>query len=149
MTRLLLIDGSDLMEWLVARLVPFNVEIVRAASFSEADRLLRDQPPDAAIFNLTPRHLDWRALLSHCLRHEPAIPFLCCSAIENDLERDGPLPCRPRDHFTKSISKEEFRALLERLFAESRAGGDKRRMDGDESLSCPHGKVLDPTSAKA
>ena len=122
MTRLLLVDGSDLMSWLVARLIPRTMEIVRVGSFAEADRCLREQPPDAAIFNLSPRHLDWRALIDRCVFHEPAIPFLCCTAIENDEERDGPLPCRPEDYFTKSVSQEEFRARVKRLCAEFGAG---------------------------
>lgn len=120
MTRLLLVDGSDLMGWLVARLIPGNVEIVRATSFGEADRCLRDKPPDVAIFNLTPRHLDWRVLLDRCSDRQPVIPFLCCSPFENDFERDGPLPCRQEDYFTKSISRDEFQKLLSRLCTESR-----------------------------
>jgi len=120
MAKLLLVDGSNLMGWLVARLIPKNVEIVRARSFAEADELLRDDPPDTAIFNLAPRNLDWRALLDRCVHHEPSIPFLCCSAIDNDEERDGPLPCRQEDFFTKSIPQDGFRRLLESLCAESR-----------------------------
>jgi DNA-binding NtrC family response regulator len=144
MTRLLLVDGSDLMEWIVAHLIPRNVEVVRVGSFAEADRLLRNQPPDAAIFNIAPRHLDWRALLERCLHHEPAIPFLCCSAIEPDEERDGRLPCRPEDHFTKSIPQDEFRELLTRLCAESRARGNLSR--GAARSGVPEDRNLGPKS---
>lgn len=126
MTRLLLVDGSDLMNWLVARLIPRGMEIVRVNSFAEAEQCLREQPPDAAIFNLSPRHLDWRVLIDRCVFHQPAIPFLCCTAIENDEERDGPLPCRPEDYFTKSVSQEEFRARVERLCAASGARAKDR-----------------------
>ena len=96
------------MGWLVAHLIPSDVEVIRAASFSEADRCLREQPPDAAIFNLMPRHLDWRTLLDRCVRGQRVVPYLCCSAIDNDEERDGPLPCRPEDflhevYFAKGI----------------------------------------------
>jgi DNA-binding NtrC family response regulator len=147
MTRLLLVDGSDLTSWLVARLIPRHMEIVRVGSFAEADRFLREQPPDAAIFNLTPRHLDWRALIDLCVFHEPVIPFLCCTVFENEEERDGPLPCRPEDYFTKSIPKDEFRALLERLCAESGAR-EKERFSG-EGARCggPGDRKLDPTPA--
>jgi response regulator RpfG family c-di-GMP phosphodiesterase len=147
MTRLLLVDGSDLTGWLVAHLIPCSVEIVRAGSFAEADRFLCEEPPDAAIFNLTPRHLDWRALLSRCLHHEPVIPYLCCSAIENDEERDGPLPCRPEDYFTKSISQAEFRTLLERLCAESRARGRERFSGRGARRGAPEDRKLDRTPA--
>ena len=126
MTRLLFVDGSDLMGWLVARLIPRNVEIVRVDSFVEAARFLREQPPDAAIFNLTPRHLDWRTLIDRCLRHEPVIPYLCCTAIENDAELDGPLPCRPEDYFTKSIPLKDLRLLVNRLVEEARTNRHDR-----------------------
>ena len=142
MTRLLLVDGSDLMGWLVARLIPRSVGIVRAGSYAEAERYLREQPPDAAIFNLTPRHLDWRALIDRCVYHSPAIPFLCCTVFENDEERDGPLPCRPKDYFTKSISKDDFQALLERLCSTPGAGeeggnpvkGERNGVSADRNL---------------
>ena len=147
MTRLLLVDGSDLTGWLVEHLIPRSVEIVRAGSFAEADRFLCEEPPDAAIFNLTPRHLDWRALLDRCLHHEPVIPYLCCSVIENDEERDGPLPCRPEDYFTKSISQAEFRKLLERLCAESRALGRGRFSGRGARRGVPEDRNLDPTPA--
>jgi len=144
MTRLLLVDGSDLMGWLVARLIPQCVEIVRVGSFDEADSYLREQPPDAAIFNLSPRHLDWRALIDRCVYHRPAIPFLCCTVFENDEERDGPVPCRPKDYFTKSISKDDFRALLERLCAESGAGEDDQNTVTGERRRVPADRNLDP-----
>jgi DNA-binding response OmpR family regulator len=121
MARLLLVDGSDLMGWLVAYLSPADVEIVRVRTFAEAERCLSERPPDAAIINLMPRNLDWRSLLDKCFDRRRAIPVLCCSAMENDEERDGPLPCRPRDFFTKSIPQEEFRELLEGLLAKSSA----------------------------
>ncbi|MFV2072266.1 MAG: hypothetical protein ACC742_06395 [Thermoanaerobaculales bacterium] len=126
MTRLLLVDGSDLMRWQVSHLVPYEVEVVRAASFAEADRFLREDPPDAAIFCLTPSRLDWRTLLGHCTDHQPVIPFLCCSALEIDEDIDGPLPCRPEDYFTKSISLKEFRQLLDHLVTEAQAKHTER-----------------------
>jgi hypothetical protein len=145
MTRLLLVDGSDLTSWLVARLIPRTMEIFRVGSFAEADRFLREQPPDAAIFNLTPRHLDWRALIDLCVFHEPVIPFLCCTVFENEEERDGPLPCRPEDYFTKSISQAEFRTLLERLCAESRARERGRFSGRGARRGVPEDRNLDPT----
>jgi DNA-binding response OmpR family regulator len=147
MTRLLLVDGSDLMGWLVAHLIPSDVEVIRAASFSEADRCLREQPPDAAIFNLMPRHLDWRTLLDRCVRGQRVVPYLCCSAIDNDEERDGPLPCRPEDFFTKSIPQNDLRKLLERLFSESRGRRGGRFSGQAERTGAPEDRKLDPTPA--
>jgi len=146
MTRLLLVDGSDLMGWLVAHLIPSDVEVIRATSFTEADRCLREHPPDAAIFNLMPRHLDWRSLLDRCVRCETVVPYLCCSAIDNDEERDGPLPCRPEDFFTKSISQNDLRKLLERLFSESRAQSGGRFSGQGERTGGPGDRKLDPTT---
>jgi len=147
MTRLLLVDGSDLMGWLVEHLIPSNVNIVRATSFSQADQLLREQPPDVAVFNLTPRHLDWRFLLDRCIHHEPVIPFLCCTALENDEELDGPLPCRQEDYFTKSISQSEFRTLLGRLTLESRVQERGRFSENGERCGVPDDRILDPPPA--
>jgi hypothetical protein len=131
----------------VAHLIPRTMEIVRVGSFAEADRYLREQPPDAAIFNLTPRHLDWRVLIDRCVFHEPVIPFLCCTAIEYDEERDGPLPCRPEDYFTKSIPQEEFRALVGRLCAESGAGDNKRFSGKGERGGVVEDRRLEPEPA--
>lgn len=147
MARLLLVDGSDLMGWLVAQLIPCEVEIIRAASFAEADRCLREQPPDAAIFNLMPRHLNWRTLLDRCVHSQGVVPYLCCSAIDNDEERDGPLPCRPEDFFTKSISQNDLRKLLEGLFSESRARQRGRFSGQGERAGGPEDRKLDPTPA--
>lgn len=147
MTRLLLVDGSDLMGWLVGRLIPCNVEIVRAGTFAEAERCLRTQPPDAAIFNITPRHLNWRVLLDRCVRHEPSIPFLCCSAFEHDEQNDGPLPCRPEDYFTKSIPQDGFRTLLERLCADSRIRERDRSSRKGTRRGGPEDRTFDPTPA--
>jgi len=145
MTRLLLVDGSDLMGWLVARLIPSNVEIVQAASFADAERFLRDQLPDIAIFNITPRHLNWRSLLDRCMCNDPVIPFLCCSAFEIDEERDGPLPCRPEDFFTKSIPQDGLRTLLERLCAESRARERGRFSGQGTRRGVPEDRTLETT----
>ena len=147
MTRLLLVDGSDLMGWLVAHLIPPEVEVIRATSFTEADRWLREKPPDAAIFNLMPRHLDWRTLLDRCVQGERIVPYLCCSAIDNDEERDGPLPCRPEDFFTKLIPQNELRNLLERLFAESRARERGRFSGRGKRSGHPQDRRLDRSPA--
>ena len=147
MKRLLLVDGSDLMGWLVARLIPCNVEIVRAGSFAEADRFLSERPPDVAIFNITPRHLDWRSLLDRCIQNEPVIPFLCCSVVENDDECDGPLPCRPEDYFTKSIPQDGFRKLLERLCAESGTRERERFSGHGPRCGGPEDRTFEPTPA--
>ena len=126
MTKLLLVDGSDLMGWRVSHLAPCEVEVVRATSFAEAERILREDPPEVAIFCLTPCHLEWRTLLGRCTSHQPVIPFLCCSAFEIDERFDGPLPCRPEDFFTKSIPLEDLRRLLNRLVEEARTNHPDR-----------------------
>jgi DNA-binding NarL/FixJ family response regulator len=113
--RLLIVDGSDLTAWLVAHAVPAGVEVVRAATFAQAVRILRDAPPDVAIFNLTPSHLDWRTLLETCDRHEPPVPFLCTSPLDEANASDSPLPCRPERFCPKSLLVPELRARIERL----------------------------------
>jgi two-component SAPR family response regulator len=85
--RILVVDGSQLMGWLVDSLTPASVCVQQTTSFDEAMGLLRSHPPHAAIFNIGPSDLPWAELHTICDSHKPRIPFLCCSAVE-DLPAD-------------------------------------------------------------
>lgn len=80
---MLLVDGSQLMGWLVDSLTPPTVDVRQTTSFEEATDILRNDPPDAAIFNIGPSDLPWCELHTMCETHKPRIPYLCCSAVED------------------------------------------------------------------
>lgn len=115
MTRVLVVDGSELMGWLVQHLVPRHVEVVRAATFSEANSVLSHDPPGAAIFNITPSNLNWQQLVEICCRQDPPVPFLFCSTLSPAEESEIELPCL-RDHvFDKPMRISELRLSLNEL----------------------------------
>lgn len=84
---MLVVDGSQLMGWLVDSLSPPSVDVCQITSFEEAKDLLLTDPPDAAIFNIGPSELPWSELHALCDTHRPRIPYLCCSAV-GDIPAD-------------------------------------------------------------
>jgi two-component SAPR family response regulator len=115
MSRLLVVDGSHLMVRLVEMLVPDDVEVVQASRFSDARTLLAFDPPDAAIFNLTPSDLQWSRLVVLCHEHSPVIPFVLCSTLERNLPEELDLPFPPLAVVTKPVQIAELRQTLDRL----------------------------------
>lgn len=90
--RVLVVDGSTLMGWLVQSLASSRIDVICARTFDDARRHLQHHPPDAAIFNITPCDLPWHELRDLCRCRNPAIPFLCISTVEeceNELEICG------------------------------------------------------------
>lgn len=118
MVRVLLVDGSQLMVRIVEMLVPDGVEVVQASRFVDARTLLAFDPPDAAIFNLTPASLDWPRLVSLCHDHEPPIPFVLCSTLDRDPSDELELSGRPVAMIRKPVEVAELRSTLDRLLLE-------------------------------
>jgi two-component SAPR family response regulator len=115
MARVLVVDGSHLMVRLVEMLVPDDVEVVQASRFADARTLLAFDPPDAAIFNLTPWDLEWSRLVALCHEHAPPIPFVLCSTLDRDLPDELGLPCPPLAVLGKPVQVAELRETLVRL----------------------------------
>lgn len=125
--RLLVVDGSRLMAWLVAQVVPPGVEVVHVASLADAERILVEDPPAAAIFNVTPTLAAWRALVDRCAGHRPPIPYLCSSALDGaETLASGLAPGDPA-FLPKSLPVAELRARVGALLARARAESAKRR----------------------
>jgi len=119
MVRLLIVDGSPLMAWLVSTLAQPEVKVERATSFKEAETILKENPPDAAILNITPAHLNWSLLGDLCRVHQPPIPFLCCNAVPAEADDDefiaGPgdrILCKP---FSVSDLRDSVDHLIEEV----------------------------------
>jgi len=120
MPRVLVVDGSHLMVWLVQTLVPDGVEVVQANRFADAQSLLTSDPPDAAIFNLTPSTLEWSRLISLCHEHTPPIPFVLCTTLEGELPSELHLPRPPLAVVRKPARISDLRATLSDLLREVR-----------------------------
>lgn len=118
MARLLIVDGSQLMAWLVSTVAPDEVTVERATSFGEAEAILRDDPPDAAILNITPSNLDWNLLSDLCRAHRPPIPVLCCTAVAEAAYGEPDLPCPTDRSLSKPFSVSDLRTRVERLIDE-------------------------------
>ena len=115
MRRVLVVDGSHLMVWLVRTLVPDDVQVVQAGRFGEAQALLTSDPPDAAIFNLTPSTLEWSRLISLCHEHAPPIPFVLCTTLDGELPAELHLPWPPLAVIRKPAGISDLRATLGEL----------------------------------
>jgi response regulator RpfG family c-di-GMP phosphodiesterase len=118
MPRVLVVDGSHLMVWLVQTLVPDDVQVVQASRFADAQSLLISNPPDAAIFNLTPSTLEWSRLISLCHEHTPPIPFLLFTTLDGELPAELRLPSPPLAVVRKPARISDLRATLSQLLRE-------------------------------
>ena len=118
--RLLVVDSSQLMGWLVERLAPPGVTVLLAGTFREALGILRDDPPSAAIISIGPIDLPWHQVCDLCQSSSPPIPFLCCSAVEEDVSAIEHMGCSTDHFFCKPIPVPELRARIEMLVDEAR-----------------------------
>jgi DNA-binding response OmpR family regulator len=125
--RILVLDGSQLMGWLVDSLAPGSVAVHRAASFDEARWALEKDPPDVAIFNMAPANLPWHELRDLCRVSEPEIPFLCVSTVEEtsaDLEG-----CQDDRAVVIPIPNSELQDRIGRLINEACDSNSDRDVD--------------------
>ena len=124
--RLLVIDGSELLTWMVSRIAPVGVEVDRAATFSEAERILNNNPPDAAIFNLAPCIPIWRHLIEACVQSKPVIPFLCTAAMDEESACSLGVPCRRGDFISLDMTPTELSQAISFLIEEARCERPRR-----------------------
>jgi DNA-binding NtrC family response regulator len=115
MPRVLVVDGSHLMVWLVQTLAPDDVQVVQASRFPDAESLLTSDPPDAAIFNLTPSTLEWSRLIALCHEHAPPVPCVLCTTLDGELPAEFHLPCPPLAVIRKPAGISDLRATLGEL----------------------------------
>ena len=120
MARLLVVDRSELLAWRVAKVAPPGVEVERASTFAQAQQMLAESPPDAALFNLAPCHSNWRRLLDECTGNGRLIPFLCIAALDHYEACSCDLPCRVEDLIPKGLPHEEFGLKIAGLIDECR-----------------------------
>lgn len=118
--RLLVLDQGCILPFVVRHEAPPDVEIEAVLSLADAERVLREHPPDAAIVSLTPAHLPWREFQHLCASRQPPVPVLYESCLHAG-PRDAGLD--PADGYAaflhKPARRTELRAALERLLAEA------------------------------
>jgi len=89
MVRLLVLDQSRILLWRIGREAPEELVILPAFKIREAERLIRDDPPDAAVVSLTPAQIDWRAFQRLCATRRPPVPVLYESCVHSAAEEIG------------------------------------------------------------
>lgn len=132
--RILVVDGSRLMAWLVGAVAPEAVEVEHASSLAEAREVLTRHPPQAAVFDLTPTRLPWHELADLCRLASPPIPFRCFSASWARDDEPGDSPgCRWVVDKPRTI--DELRAQVDALVRESRQATQE---PGHPAQPCDH-----------
>jgi DNA-binding NtrC family response regulator len=120
--RLLVLDGSRLLQTVVRHLAPTDVEVEEALSFDQAVSRLRADPPDALIVNVIPVDLNWHDLKSFCESHSPRIPVLFESCVYRSPEEAGLGALDDTASFlTKPYHVETLREEIDRLVASARS----------------------------
>lgn len=84
--RVLVLDGSRVLFYLVQRLVPDEVEVIYTSSFEEAVGKVEDHTADAVIADLTPANLPWRRFQKLCCGQSPQVPVLFQSCAASRVE---------------------------------------------------------------
>ena len=118
--RLLVIDESRVLPWVVEHLAPPGVAVAVALDFDEAEQVIRDHRTDAVVVSLPPAQLPWREFQRLCASQRPPVPVLyesCLHAGPSDAGLD------PADGYAaflhKPAPRAELRAALQRLLAEA------------------------------
>ena len=145
--RLLVVDQSLILQWLVRHEFPDGLEIASAQSLQEAETLLAAEgceAPDAAVVSLPPARLPWREFQHRCATHTPPIPVLYESCIDADADALGLEPGEGYAAFLKKpAARCELRSALEALLAASRDGRarttKRQRLSGEWSPPAPSG----------
>lgn len=131
--RLLVVDQSLILQWLVRHEFPDGLEIASAQSLHEAEALLAaDAPhaPDAAVVSLPPARLPWREFQHRCAAHVPPIPVLYESCIDADASALGLEPGDGYAFFLKKpAARSELRSALLALLAVSRESAGRESAD--------------------
>jgi hypothetical protein len=136
--RILVLDESRVLPWVVARVCPPGTVVVALTSLDDAARALRESPPDAAVVSVTPAHVVWREFQHLCAVGRPPVPVLYVSCLFTCAADAGLEPLEGEAAFLrKPASKAEFAEALRRLL---------RTVDGmrdaEPAGEIPQGRVI-------
>ena len=87
--RVLVLDESRLMAWIVEHVAPPGTKVVGLTSFDDARRALLENPPDAAIVSVTSARRPWREFRLLCTERRPPVPLLYESCVFANSEDAG------------------------------------------------------------
>ncbi|HQR44649.1 MAG TPA: hypothetical protein PK598_01380 [Thermoanaerobaculia bacterium] len=119
--RLLVLDESQLLAWMVERLAPPGTLVTGLTSFDEARRVVQEDPPDAAVVSLTSAHLPWREFARLCAAARPRVPILWESCIFGSAEEAGLDPAEGDARFLRTpASRTILKEAVERLLDDAR-----------------------------
>lgn len=124
--RLLVLDESRILAWLVERLAPPGTEVVGLVRFEEACRALAENPPDAAIVSMTRARLPWREFQKRCASLKPPVPVLFESSVFLSAEEAGLEAETCHTHFLpKPAPIADFEAAVAGLLDAAMEGRDR------------------------
>lgn len=126
--RLLVIDESRVLPWVVEHLAPPGVAVAVALDFDEAEQVIREHRTDAVVVSVPPAQLPWREFQHLCASQRPPVPVLyesCLLAAAAEFGIDA------ADGYAAFLEKPaprerlqaELARLLEKARAVSEAGG--------------------------
>lgn len=122
-----MLDSSQILPYLVRHETPAEVEVEVVRSLDEAERVVREQPPDAAVVSLPPAHLPWRSFQHLCASRRPPVPVLYESCVHTCAADAG---LDPADGYAAFLPKPahpaELRGALAELVATARRAGRDR-----------------------
>jgi DNA-binding NtrC family response regulator len=120
--RLLVVDESRVLPWVVEHLAPPGVEVSAAPDVEAAERIVSARGADAVVVSIPPAQLPWREFQHLCASQRPPVPVLyesCLLAAASEFGID------PADGYAAFLEKpaprERLQAALGRLLEEARA----------------------------
>ncbi len=129
--RLLVLDQSLILQWLVRHEFPDGVEILSAQDLHQAEELLAAETPDAAVVSLPPAQIPWREFQHRCASHSPPIPVLYETCLDIDARAIGLDPADQLQGFAKhrrlrhhAFGPEDAAIALPPLSIPGQAGGN-------------------------
>jgi DNA-binding response OmpR family regulator len=81
--RLLVVDHSGILPWIVEHAAGEGDEVEAVASLEDAERVIRERPPDAAVVSLTRAELPWGRFQHLCATQRPPVPVLWESCVHS------------------------------------------------------------------
>ena len=87
--RVLVLDHSGILPWLVEHTAVAPIEIRAARSGEEAERIVREEHPDAAVVSVPCADLPWAQFQRLCASQEPPVPVLYESSVHGSLQEVG------------------------------------------------------------